>query len=166
MAATKEQWFAEGQARSATGWPTASRLQRAKATARGAGARALLIPLGAALLAGERLREEFGGVAAAYASQRRGVAEQLRRIERRGRIARNRLEREVRLARMRLERRMRDRRRDLRERRVALSADLSTQVATAQEQLRRSRRWLAGRTGRGKREGGRPLVRPEGATSG
>lgn len=136
-------------------WQSSARLKRVRATARGARARALLIPLGAALLAGERVREEFGGILTAYHHQANGVSNQLRQIERRGRIARNRLEREVRLAKMRLERRWRQQRSGLRRRREALSDDLSGQVATAQAQLQRTRRWLTDRAHR--EQAGSPL---------
>lgn len=123
---------------------TSSQSRRAKATARGTGARALLIPVGAALLAGERLRDGVEGVVSTYSSTK-GIGEQLRRFERRGTVARSHLEREVRRARMRLERQLRARRRVISRRRKALSRDLSAQVESAQRQLERTQHWLGDR---------------------
>jgi hypothetical protein len=69
--------------------------------------RAVLIPVGAALIA----RERVGEVIATYSTPTKAQT-QLRRFERRGSTARNRLEREVRKTRTRVERELRRRRQD------------------------------------------------------
>jgi hypothetical protein len=74
--------------------------------------RAVLIPVGAALIARERVVSSVNDVVSTYGSTAKAQA-QLRRFERRGSTARNRLEREVRKARVRFERELRQRRRDL-----------------------------------------------------
>ena len=74
--------------------------------------RAVLIPVGAALIARDRVVSSVNDVVASYGSTTKAQA-QLRRFERRGTTARNRLEREVRKARVRVERELRQRRRDL-----------------------------------------------------
>jgi len=97
--------------------------------------RAVLIPVGAALIARERVVDSVGETLSTYSSPSKTQA-QLRRFERRGATARSRLEREVRKARVQAERQLRERRRtiegtvsDLEERRDALtkgSSDLFT----------------------------------------
>jgi len=89
--------------------------------------RAVLIPVGAALIARDRVIDSVSDTLATYSSPSKTQA-QLRRFERRGATARSRLEREVRKARVRAERRLRERRRgiestvsDLEERREALA---------------------------------------------
>ncbi len=72
--------------------------------------RAVLIPVGAALIARDRVVESVSDTLSIYASTSKTQA-QLRRFERRGATARNRLEREVRKARVRVERQLRQRRR-------------------------------------------------------
>jgi hypothetical protein len=72
--------------------------------------RAVLIPVGAALIARERVVETVSDTVSTYSSTSKAQA-QLRRFERRGVTARNRLEREVRKARVRVERELRQRRR-------------------------------------------------------
>ncbi len=99
--------------------------------------RAVLIPVGAALMARERVVESVSDTFSTYSSSSKTQA-QLRRFERRGATARNRLEREVRKARVRVERQLRQRRRrfdstvsELEERRDALtksSSDLANRV--------------------------------------
>ncbi len=74
--------------------------------------RAVLIPVGAALIARDRVVSSVNDVVSSYGSTAKAQA-QLRRFERRGTTARNRLEREVRKARVRVERELRQRRRDL-----------------------------------------------------
>ncbi|HEY5342810.1 MAG TPA: hypothetical protein VIJ66_04035 [Solirubrobacteraceae bacterium] len=74
--------------------------------------RAVLIPVGAALIARDRVVSSVNDVVSSYGSTAKAQA-QLRRFERRGNTARNRLEREVRKARVRVERELRQRRRDL-----------------------------------------------------
>jgi len=72
--------------------------------------RAVLIPVGAALLARDRVVSSVSDTLTTYSSSSKAQA-QLRRFERRGVTARNRLEREVRKARVRVERELRQRRR-------------------------------------------------------
>jgi len=72
--------------------------------------RAVLIPVGAALLARDRVVSSVTETVSTYSSTTKTQA-QLRRFERRGVTARNRLEREVRKARVRVERQLRTRRR-------------------------------------------------------
>jgi hypothetical protein len=74
--------------------------------------RAVLIPVGAALIARERVVSTVNDAISSYGSTTKAQA-QLRRFERRGNTARNRLEREVRKARVRVERELRQRRREL-----------------------------------------------------
>jgi hypothetical protein len=74
--------------------------------------RAVLIPVGAALIARDRVVSNVNDVVSSYGSTTKAQA-QLRRFERRGSTARNRLEREVRKARVRFERELRQRRREL-----------------------------------------------------
>ena len=74
--------------------------------------RAVLIPVGAALIARDRVVSTVNDTISSYGSTTKAQA-QLRRFERRGTTARNRLEREVRKARVRVERELRQRRRDL-----------------------------------------------------
>ncbi len=99
--------------------------------------RAVLVPVGAALIARERVVTTVSDTIASYSSPTKAQA-QLRRFERRGVTARKRLEREVRKARVRVERDLRQRRRriertvsDLDERRVAFAksgGDLANRV--------------------------------------
>jgi hypothetical protein len=72
--------------------------------------RALLIPVGAALVARDKVVSTVSDTISTYSSSSKTQA-QLRRFERRGATARNRLEREVRKARVRFERELRQRRR-------------------------------------------------------
>jgi hypothetical protein len=74
--------------------------------------RAVLIPVGAALVARDRVVSSVSDTISTYSSTSKTQA-QLRRFERRGATARNRLEREVRKARVRFERELRQRRREL-----------------------------------------------------
>jgi septal ring factor EnvC (AmiA/AmiB activator) len=103
--------------------------------------RAVLIPVGAALIARERVVSTVSDTISIYSSPTKTQA-QLRKFEHRGATARNRLEREVRKARVRVERELRQRRRklestvestvsDLEERRDALAkngSDLANRV--------------------------------------
>jgi hypothetical protein len=74
--------------------------------------RAVLIPVGAALIARDRVVESVSDTISTYSSTSKTQA-QLKKFERRGVTARNRLEREVRKARVRVERELRQRRRVL-----------------------------------------------------
>jgi len=99
--------------------------------------RAVLIPVGVALTARDRVLSTVTDTISTYSSPSKAQA-QLRRFERRGATARNRLEREVRKARVRVERKLRQRRRefgrtfgDLEERREAVAkngGDLANRV--------------------------------------
>jgi hypothetical protein len=75
--------------------------------------RAVLIPVGAALVARDRVVTSVNDTISTYSSSSKTQA-QLRRFERRGVTARKRLEREVRKARVRVERELRQRRRAFR----------------------------------------------------
>ncbi len=81
--------------------------------------RAVLIPVGAALIARERVVSSVNDTISTYSSTSKAQA-QLRKFERRGNTARKRLEREVRKARTSVERELRKRRRD--------SADLADRL--------------------------------------
>jgi hypothetical protein len=74
--------------------------------------RAVLIPVGVALTARDRIVSNVSDTISTYSTQTKAQA-QLRRFERRGATARNRLEREVRKARVRVERELRQRRREI-----------------------------------------------------
>jgi hypothetical protein len=71
--------------------------------------RAVLVPVGASLLAGEDLVSTVKGLAAKYSTPT-GRERELKRYERRGATARNRFERQVRRARTSFERELRQRR--------------------------------------------------------
>jgi hypothetical protein len=99
--------------------------------------RAVLIPVGVALTARDKLVTTVNDTISTYSTTTKAQA-QLRRFERRGATARNRLEREVRKARVRVERELRQRRReiektvtDLEKRRESVAkngSDLANQV--------------------------------------
>jgi hypothetical protein len=74
--------------------------------------RAVLIPVGAALIAREKVVTTVTDTVSSYSSSTKAQA-QLRRFERRGATARKRLEREVRKARVRVERELRQRRKNI-----------------------------------------------------
>jgi hypothetical protein len=71
--------------------------------------KAILVPVGAALIARDNVVSTVDGLRTSYSSTERAQRE-LRRFERRGSTARTRLEREVRRTRTRLERELRQRR--------------------------------------------------------
>ena len=91
--------------------PRASTQTRAARPAPPLAERAVLIPVGAALIARERVVSGVGDVISIYSSPTKAQT-QLRKFERRGATARNRLEREVRKTRTRVERELRQRRRE------------------------------------------------------
>jgi hypothetical protein len=91
--------------------PRASTQTRAARPAPPLAERAVLIPVGAALIARERVASGVGDVISIYSSPTKAQT-QLRKFERRGATARNRLEREVRKTRTRVERELRQRRRE------------------------------------------------------
>jgi hypothetical protein len=74
--------------------------------------RAVLIPVGAALIARERVVSSVSDTISSYSSPTKAQA-QLRKFERRGATARKRLEREVRKTRVRFERDLRQRRKNV-----------------------------------------------------
>ena len=71
--------------------------------------RAVLVPVGASLLARDNLVSTVNGLVSKYRT-RAGVERELKRFERRGTTARNRVERQVRKTRTRVERELRQRR--------------------------------------------------------
>ena len=93
--------------RSTTAPKTAARASKQSSTAE----RAVLIPVGAALIARERVVSGVGDAIANYNSTAKASA-QLRKFERRGVTARNRVERELRKTRVRVERELRQRRQE------------------------------------------------------
>jgi hypothetical protein len=99
--------------------------------------RAVLIPVGAALVARERVASSVSDVFSSYSTPTKAQA-QLRKFERRGSTARTRLEREVRKTRTRVERELRERRRELEQRRDSLTKSLSAQVEQTQAQIEKA----------------------------
>jgi uncharacterized protein HemX len=93
--------------RSTTASKPATRASKQSSTAE----RAVLIPVGAALIARERVVSGVGEAIANYNSTAKASA-QLRKFERRGVTARNRVERELRKTRVRVERELRQRRQE------------------------------------------------------
>lgn len=71
--------------------------------------RAVLVPVGASLLARDNLVSTVSGLVSKYGT-RRGFESELKRYERRGATARNRFERQIRRSRTRFERQLRQRR--------------------------------------------------------
>jgi hypothetical protein len=103
--------------------------------------RAVLIPVGAALIARDRVLASVNDTISSYGSTSKAQA-QLRRFERRGATARNRIEREVRKTRVRVERELRQRRReiektvsDLEERRDAVAKNVPELANRVQERI-------------------------------
>jgi hypothetical protein len=103
--------------------------------------RAILIPVGAALIARDRLVAGVEDAISTYSSSTK-IEAQLRRFERRGGTARRRFEREVRKTRTRFERGVRERRRDIDKRSTRFRKDLSNQVEQAQEQFEKTQSWI------------------------
>ena len=101
----------------------------------------MLIPVGAALVARDKVIESVSDTISTYSSPSKTQA-QLRRFERRATTARSRLEREVRKTRVRVERELRQRRRtlestfgDLDERRESLAKNGSDLANRVQERI-------------------------------
>jgi len=90
--------------------------------------RALLIPVGVALTARDKVVSGVSDTISTYSTTTKAQA-QLRRFERRGATARNRLEREVRKARVRVERELRQRRREI-EKTVSELEDNGSELAS------------------------------------
>lgn len=106
--------------------------------------RAVLIPVGAALIARDRLLARVRDLPRDPSHANSRAQAQLRRFERRGTSARNDLEREARRTRVRLERELRRRRRlldraasDLHRRRSSISREITGQVEEASAQIER-----------------------------
>jgi hypothetical protein len=99
------------RAKTAASAPRASTQTRTARPSAGYAERAVLIPVGAALIARDRVVSSVNDVISIYSSPTK-TQTQLRKFERRGATARNRLEREVRKTRTRIERELRQRRRD------------------------------------------------------
>ena len=99
--------------------------------------RAVLIPVGVALAARDRVVSGVNEVLSSYSSPAKAQT-QLRKFERRGNTARNRLEREVRKTRTRLERELRERRRELDRRRDGVAKSFTTQVEQTQAQIEKT----------------------------
>jgi hypothetical protein len=98
--------------RATTGRSTTTTTTTTTSTAKSSYAeRAVLIPVGAALTARDRLVSSVNDTITSYSSTSKAQA-QLRKFERRGATARKRLEREVRKARTSVERELRKRRQD------------------------------------------------------
>src|ERR1700704_242937 len=88
---------------------------RAARSTPGYAERAVLIPVGAALIAREKVVTSVNDTFSTYSSPSKAQSKlntQLNKFERRGTTARHRLEREVRKTRTRVERELRQRRRD------------------------------------------------------
>lgn len=100
-------------AKSAAAGRTATSTSSGAASANGSSyaERAVLIPVGAALIARDRVFSGVNDTISTYSSSTKTQA-QLRRFERRGNTARRRVEREIRKARVSVERELRKRRRD------------------------------------------------------
>jgi hypothetical protein len=107
--------------------------------------RAVLIPVGAALVARDKLAAGVSELPRDRSTANARAQAQLRKFERRGTSARNSLEREARRTRVRLERELRKRRGELDravsgidKRRGSLSRSLTGQVEEASSQLERT----------------------------
>jgi hypothetical protein len=96
--------------------------------------RAVLIPVGAALIARDRVVSSVNDVISSYSSPSKAQV-QLRKFERRGSTARHRLEREVRKTRTRVERELRQRRGELDKRRDTVAKSISSQVEQTSTQV-------------------------------
>jgi hypothetical protein len=99
--------------------------------------RAVLIPVGAALLARERVVSSVTDTISSYSSPAKAQS-QLRRFEHRGSAARTRMEREVRKTRTRVERELRERRRELDRRREQLAKGVTSKVEQTQSQIEKT----------------------------
>jgi hypothetical protein len=132
---------AAGAAKASNGRRTASTARRTAPAPRGTtvrvgdyAERAILIPVGAALIAGDRVVSSVNDAISSYSTSAKAQT-QLRKFERRGTTARNRLEREVRKTRARLERELRQRRQELDRRRDSVTKSVSEQVDRIQERV-------------------------------
>jgi hypothetical protein len=105
--------------------------------------RAVLIPVGVALTARDRVVAGVNEVISSYSTPAKAQT-QLRKFERRGSTARNRLEREVRKTRTRVERELRERRREIDRRREGVTKSFTTQVEQTQAQLEKTQSQIEG----------------------
>jgi hypothetical protein len=99
--------------------------------------RAVLIPVGAALLARERVVSSVTDTISTYSSPSK-TQSQLRKFEHRGSAARTRMEREVRKTRTRVERELRERRRELDKQRVRITKEVTSRVEQTQSQIEKT----------------------------
>ena len=97
----------------------------------------MLIPVGAALLARERVVSSVTDAISTYSSPTKAQS-QLRKFEHRGSAARTRMEREVRKTRTRVERELRERRRELDQRRERLTKEVTSRVEQTQSQIEKT----------------------------
>lgn len=122
------------------GKPTAARTSSTRSTTDLVGdyaERAVLIPVGAALLARERVVSSVTDAISIYSSPSK-TQSQLRKFEHRGSAARTRMEREVRKTRTRVERELRERRRELDKRRERLTKEVTSRVEQTQSQIEKT----------------------------
>lgn len=99
--------------------------------------RAVLIPVGAALLARERVVSSVTDTISTYSSPAKAQS-QLRKFEHRGSAARTRMEREVRKTRTRVERELRERRRELDQQRERITKEVTSRVEQTQSQIEKT----------------------------
>ena len=99
--------------------------------------RAVLIPVGAALLARERVVSSVTDTISTYSSPTKAQS-QLRKFEHRGSAARTRMEREVRKTRTRVERDLRERRRELDKQRERITKEVTSRVEQTQSQIEKT----------------------------
>ncbi len=99
--------------------------------------RAVLIPVGAALLARERVVSSVTDTISSYSSPAKAQS-QLRKFEHRGSAARTRMEREVRKTRTRVERDLRERRRELDKQRERITKEVTSRVEQTQSQIEKT----------------------------
>ena len=119
---------ARRQTPSTTSTQPKTRVEQAQALAE----RAVLVPVGASLLARDNLVSTVKGFATKYRT-RAGFERELKRYERRGATARNRFERQMRKTRTRVER-------DLRQRRTRVERTLKQNRRSVERELRSVRR--------------------------
>jgi hypothetical protein len=120
--------------------PTAARTNSTRSTTDLVGdyaERAVLIPVGAALLARERVVSSVTDAISSYSTPTKAQS-QLRKFEHRGSAARTRMEREVRKTRTRLERELRERRRELDQQRERITKEVTSRVEQTQSQIEKT----------------------------
>jgi F0F1-type ATP synthase membrane subunit b/b' len=144
-ATTRKRNATKTAARQAAPVVPATPVERAQAYAE----KAVLIPVGAALVARERVVATADDLRASYGT-RQAAEKQLKRYERRGTTARNRVEREVKKARTRVERELRTRRtrveRDVKRNRTRVERELKAFRRDVEKQLKATRKDVTART--------------------